>query len=70
MSRSQTNPLRMQDQQEAANNRQPDNAQEADPPMGGLPMNNEMEALRLVNQRLLKQNEELLKFLQRPHEAR
>ena len=37
--------------------------------MTNPPMNDKLEAFRLVNQRLLQQNEELLKLLQGPQQA-
>ena len=64
MSRSQLNPPRAQYQQDDVDNRQPrDN-------LGALhATRNEMEALRLVNQRLLRELEELTRQVQRPQEA-
>ena len=58
-SRSQMNPPRLQNQQEATTGRQQENSydflptHEVDPPMVDHMPNNELEALRLANQRLL-----------------
>ena len=64
-SRSHINPPRMQDQQGDVDNR---------PPAGTLEAihakTDEMEALCLTNQRLLRELEQLTRQLQRPHEAR
>ena len=64
MSRSHVNPLRTQDQQDDVDNRQPGDAL-------GAPQafSNEMEALHLVNQRLLRELAELTRQVQLPHEA-
>ena len=64
-SRSHANPLRMQDQQGTLDSR----------PLGGtletLHANiDEMEVLRLTNQRLLRELEQLARKIQRPQEAR
>ena len=65
MSRSHTNPPRMLDQPDDVNSRQPGNTLET------LRANtDEMEALRLTNQRLLSELEELTRQLRRPQEAR
>ena len=56
----------MQNQQEASSGRQQENLQDFlpttknNPPMADPSPNNELEALRLVNQRLLQQNEKAL----------
>ena len=64
MSRSHTNPLGMQDQPDDVNSRQPGNTLET------LRANTEeMEALRLTNQRLLRELEELTRQLRLPQEA-
>ena len=64
-SRSHANPPRMQDQQGNVDSR---------PPTGALETihnnTNEMEALRLTNQRLIKELEQLTRQMQRPHEVR
>ena len=64
-SKSHANPLRMQDQQGNADSR---------PPVGALETihdnTNEMEALRLTNQRLIRELEQITKQIQRPREAR
>ena len=63
-SRSQANPQRMQDQQGNI---------DSQPPGGTLETlhtnTDEMEALRLTNQRLLKELEQLTRQIQRPQEA-
>ena len=69
MSRSQANPPRVIDQHDADNDRQYENIPETDPPMGNPPINEELAALRQANERLVQQNEELMKLLQRPQEA-
>ena len=61
MSRSHANPPRAQDQQDDVDNRQPGEA------FGAL--RDEMEALCLVNQRLLRELVELTRQVQRPQEA-
>ena len=64
MSRSHANPLRTQDQQDDVDNRQTGDA------LGALhAVSNEMESLRLVNQRLLRELAELTRQVQRPQEA-
>ena len=66
------NPPRTQNQQEATSGGQHENLQDffpttkINPPVIDPPTNNELEALRQVNQRLLWRNEVLLKFLQDP----
>ena len=64
-SRSHTNPPRMQDQQGNSDSR---------PPTGVLENihdnTNEMEALRLTNQRLIREVEQLIRHMQRPQEVR
>ena len=64
-SRSHANPLRMQDQQGNVDSR---------PPAGALETihdnTNEMEALRLTNQRLIRELEQLTRQMQRPREVR
>ena len=64
-SRSHANPLRMQDQQGNADSR---------PPTGALETihdnTNEMEALRLTNQRLIRELEQLIRQMQCPREVR
>ena len=64
-SRSHANPPRMQDQQGNADSR---------PPAGGPETlhdnTNEMEALRLTNQRLIRELEQLTRQMQRPQEIR
>ena len=64
-SRSHANPPRMQDQQGNIDSR---------PPVGALEIIhdniNEMEALRLTNQRLTRELEKLTKQMQRPREVR
>ena len=64
-SRSHVNPLRMQDQQGNADSR---------PPAGALETihdnTNEMEALRLTNQRLIRELEQLTMQMQRLQEVR
>ena len=63
MSRSHANPLRTQDQQGDLDSRQPRDALET------LQANtDEMEALRLTNQHLLGDLEELTRQMQRPQE--
>ena len=64
MSRSHANPSRMQDQQDDVDSRQPGDALEA-----LHTASNEMEALRLVNQCMLKELAELTRQVQRPQEA-
>ena len=65
ISRSNANPLRMQDQPGDIDSR---------PPGGGLEMmqanTNEVEALRLTNQRLIGELEQLTRQMQRPREVR
>ena len=64
-SRSHANPSRMQDQQGNVDSR---------PPAGALETihdnTNEMEALRLTNQRLIRELEQLTKQMQQPREVR
>ena len=64
-SRSHVNPPRMQDQHGSSDSR---------PPAGALETihdnTNEMEALRLTNQRLIRELEQLTKQMQRPQEVR
>ena len=63
-SRSHANPLRMQDQQGNVDSRPPEGTLEtlhAD--------TNEMEALRLTNQRLVRELEQLVRKIQRPQEV-
>ena len=64
-SRSHANPPRMQDQQGNVDSR---------PPAGALETihdnTNEMEALRLTNQRLIRELEQLTRHMQRPQEVR
>ena len=63
-SRSNANLSRMQDPPGNANNRPPDT-------LGAMQANtNEVEALRLVNQRLIEELEQLTRQMQRPREAR
>ena len=63
-SRSNANPLRMQDPPDDVNNGPPDT-------LGAMQANtNEVEALRLVNQRLVEELEQLTIQMQRPWEAR
>ena len=63
-SRSNTNLPRMQDPPDDVNNRPPDT-------LGAMQANtNEVEALRLVNQRLIEELEQLTRQMQRPREAR
>ena len=63
-SRSNANPPRMQDPPDDINNRPPDT-------LGAMQANtNEVEALRLVNQRLIEELEQLTRQMQRPREAR
>ena len=63
-SRSNANPSRMQDPSDDVNNRPPDT-------LGAMQANtNEVEALRLVNQRLIEELEQLTRQMQRPREAR
>ena len=63
-SRSNANPPRMQDPSGDANNRPPDT-------LGAMQANtNEVEALRLVNQRMIEELEQLTRQVQRPREAR
>ena len=56
MSKSQLNPQRMQNQQEATSGRQQENLHDflpttkTNPPMEDPPPNNDLEALHLVNQ--------------------
>ena len=70
------NPQRIQNQQESTGGGQHENLQEFIPtaeidlPVVDPLTNNELEAFRLVNQRLLQQNEELLNLLQGPHQTR
>ena len=64
MNRSHANPPGMQDQQDHVNSRQP-----GDTPEALHATSNEMEALRLVNQRLLKELAKLTRQVQRPQEA-
>ena len=64
MSRSHANPLRTQDQQDNIDNRQ----------LGDVPgalhaASNEMEVLRLVNQRLLRELAELTRQVQHPQDS-
>ena len=64
-SRSHANPPRMQDQQGNVDRRPPGGTLET------LHANtDEMEALRLTNQRLLRELEQLVRQIQRPQEAR
>ena len=64
MSRSHANPPRTQDQQDDVDSRQPGDT------LGALSVaSNVMEALRLVNQRLLRELAELTRQEQRPQEA-
>ena len=63
MSRSHTHPPRTQDQQDDVDSRQP-----GDIPEALHATSNEMEALRLVNQRLLRELEELNRQVQRPQD--
>ena len=63
-SRSNANPSRMQDPPGDADNRPPDT-------LGAMQANtNEVEALRLVNQHLIEELEQLTRQMQRPREAR
>ena len=63
-SRSNANPPRMQDQPGNADNRPPDTLE-------AMQANtNEMEALRLTNQRLTEELEQLTRQMRRPQEAR
>ena len=63
-SKSNANPPRMQDPLDDINNRPPNT-------LGALQANtNEVEALRLVNQRLIEEVEQLTKQMQQPREAR
>ena len=63
-SRSNANPPRMQDPPDDVKNRPPDT-------LGAMQANtNEVEALRLVNQRLIEELEQLTRQMQRPREAR
>ena len=63
-SRSNANPSRMQDPPGDVGNRPPDT-------LGAIQANtNEVEALRLVNQRLIEELEQLTRQMQRPREAR
>ena len=64
MSRSHANPPRTQDQQEDVDSRQPGDALEA---LNAT--SNEMEALRLVNQRILRELAELTRRVQSLQEA-
>ena len=65
ISRSHSNPHRMQDQPSGADNRPPGGALET------MQANtNEVEALRLTNQRLIGELEQLTRQMQRPREAR
>ena len=63
-SRSHVNPLRIQDQQGNVDSR---------PPAGALETihdnTNEIEALRLTNQRLIRELEQLTRHMQRPQEV-
>ena len=62
--RSNANPPRMQDPPDDINNRPPDT-------LGAMQANmNQVEALRLVNQRLIEELEQLTRQMQRPREAR
>ena len=64
MSMTHANPPRTQDQQNDVDSRQPGDA------LGGLhSTSNKMEALRLVNQRLLRELAELTRQGQYPQEA-
>ena len=63
-SRSHVNPSRTQDQQDNVDSREPGDALEA-----LHAVSNEMEALRLINQRLLRELVELTKKAQRPQKA-
>ena len=64
-SRSHANPPRMQDQQGNVDSRPPASALET------IHCNtNEMEALRLTNQRLIRELEQLTRQMQRPQEVR
>ena len=65
MSRSHTNPPGTQDQPDDVNRRQPGNTLET-----LRASTDEMEALRLTNQRLLRELEELTRQLRSPQEAR
>ena len=63
-SRSNANPSRMQDPPSDVGNRPPNT-------LGAMQANtNEVEALRLVNQRLIEELEQLTRQIQRPREAR
>ena len=64
MSRSHANPPRTQDQQDDVDSRQPGDALEA-----LHAASNEVEALRLINQRLLRELVELTRQVQRPQES-
>ena len=63
MSRSHTNPSRTQDQQGDVDSRQP-----GDVPRALHAASNEMEALRLVNQGLLRELAELTRQVQQPQD--
>ena len=64
-SRSNANPPRMQDQPSDIGNRPPEDALET------MQANtNEVEALRLTNQRLIEELEQLTRKMQRPRETR
>ena len=69
-SKSQTNPLRMQDQHDVDDGKQLENVRVASPLSRHFDANNEMETLRLDNQSLLGEVAELTKILQRPQGAR
>ena len=62
--RSNANPPRMQDPPGDANNRPPDTLEAMQP------NTNEVEALRLVNQRLIGELEQLTRHIQRPRDTR
>ena len=64
MSRSHANPLRRQDQQDDVDIRQPGDALEA-----LHAASNKMEALRLINQHLLRELVELTRHVQCPQES-
>ena len=64
-SRSHANPLRMQDQQGDVDSRPPTGT-----PKAIHANTDEMEALRLTNQRLLRELEQLTRQMQHPQEAR
>ena len=65
INRSHVNPLRMQDQQGDVDSRPP-----AGTPEDIHANKDEMEALRLTNQRLLRELEQLTRQMQRPQETR